>query len=240
MERPTQSRITSRIVAEAGIPRLFAALADEISPADLQSLLVEFYQSRARKIKESGVLAQAERRALVGPSNVDARQLNQFDRIAFAAAENFEAVGLSPVGPLGMNFVLCGIDQNNLLTTTQPLVEISDVSITESLLVSAGSSRDEVRELIRAHRVRSAPDRVSGSTVSLQSESIGRPRIHRLVLANLPHWARRESICDRRRRLHRLDGADAQRQKGAASDQRDRQRVCLQAVLTEPRTTVSG
>jgi hypothetical protein len=35
-----QSKIISRIVEESGLPRLFSVLAEEISPGDLQSLLL--------------------------------------------------------------------------------------------------------------------------------------------------------------------------------------------------------
>jgi hypothetical protein len=247
-----QSKIVSRIVEESGIPRLFSALAEEISPGDLQSLLLSVYKSRVQSIPESAVLARVATNSLVKPSSVDARLLNTFDRIAFAAANDFEAVDLSPVCPLGTNHALGGIDQNNVLTTirnaevlgdstpaltleaahrrkssahraasppvrlcsshrcvrlqpfdvpgftphfrlfglvssgrdtgsssfelqhlaehirfylrlfralnaegfslTSPLVEISDLTITESLLASEGVSRDEVREVVRAHK----------------------------------------------------------------------------------------
>ncbi len=246
-----QSKITSRIVAETGIPRLFPVLAEEISLGDLQSLLLSVYQSRVRTMHESEVFRRSEQSTLMTPSSIEARLLNGFDQIAFAAAEGFEGVDLSPVGPLGTHFVLSAIDQNNVLTTirnaellgdptsamalecarrrkslarrvphppvqlcsshrvvrlqpfdfpgftphfrlfglvsagrdtgsscfeiqqlgehirfylrffralstegfslTSPLVEISDLTITEVLLSAAGSSRDQVRQLVRAH-----------------------------------------------------------------------------------------
>jgi hypothetical protein len=245
-----QSKIISRIVAESGMPRLFSALAEQLTPGDLQSLLLTVYQSRVQGMSAPSVLARTESNALAAPSSVDARLLNAFDRIAFAAATDFEAVELSPVCPLGTNFALGGIDQNNVLTTirnaevlgdstpalaleiarrrkhaqrasdppvrlcsshrcirlqpfdipgftphfrlfgmvsggrdtgssafeiqhltehirfylklfrglyaegfslTSPLVEISDLAMTEALLTSAGISRDEVRKSVRAH-----------------------------------------------------------------------------------------
>jgi hypothetical protein len=111
------SRIANRIVAESGVPRLFTVLADELSPGDLQSLLLSVYQKRAQRITEPDALARFERTPLVAPSTVDARLLNEFDRAAFAAADDFEAIELSPVCPLGSSLSLGGIDQNNVLTT---------------------------------------------------------------------------------------------------------------------------
>ena len=111
------SRIARRIVAELRSPGLFSALADELTPGDLQSLLLEVYQARAKRATEPDILARFERTPLAAPSTVDARLLNEFDRVAFAAAEGFEAVDLSPVCPLGTSRALGGIDQNNVLTT---------------------------------------------------------------------------------------------------------------------------
>jgi hypothetical protein len=236
------SKITDRISAETGIPGLFETLAQEIPPTDLQSLLLAVYQSRARTIREADLLARST--PLTAPSTVDARLLNQFDRIAFTTAADFEAIDLSPVSPFGSSFALGGIDQNNVVTTirnaeilgdsteplalecarrrkqnratevrlacshrvirmqpfdtsgftphfrlfalvsagrdtgssefemrhmtghirfylelcralgrlTTPLVEVSDLAITEALLKDRGVSREEIREAVRAHR----------------------------------------------------------------------------------------
>lgn len=246
-----QSKITDRIVAQTGMPQLLSVLAEGLSLSDLQSLLLSVYQCRVRAIRESDVLARAGRSTLAAPSSIDARLLNRFDRAAFAAADGFEAVELSPVCPLGTNHVLGAVDQNNVLTTvrgaevlgdstpslalecarrrkdparrtpeppvrlsasqrvvrlqpvdfpgytahfrlfamaaagrdagscsfeirhlgehirfylrlfralnaegfslTSPLVEISDLTITEALLASAGCSREQVRQSVRAH-----------------------------------------------------------------------------------------
>ncbi len=245
-----ESGITKRIVAESGIPRLFTALAEELSPSDLQSLLLNVYQTRTRALKESApkVLARREQSPLFAPSSVDARLLLRFDRVAFEVAADFEAVELSPVSPIGTSYVLGGIDQNNVLTTIRnaevagdstsamaiecaqrrrrqrgapvrlassqrvtrmqpfdvpgysphfrlfalvsagrdrgsnqfeiqhlgehirfylqffralnregfslrdPVVELSDLAASESLLYAAGVSREEVRQMVRAHR----------------------------------------------------------------------------------------
>jgi hypothetical protein len=63
---------------------------------------------------------------LTASSKVNARLLNQFDSTAFQVAKDFEAVELSPVGALGMNHVLGGIDQNNVLTTIRNAEVLGD------------------------------------------------------------------------------------------------------------------
>ena len=143
-------------MAESGIPRLFSALAEEISPGDLQSLLLSVYKSRVQTISESAVLARMARSNLVTPSSVDARLLNAFDRIAFAATNDFEALELSPVCPLGTNFVLGGIDQNNVLTTIRNAEVLGDS--TPALTLESARRRKSA-----AHRATGPPVRLCSS-----------------------------------------------------------------------------
>jgi len=136
-----QSRITNRIVAASGMPRLLSLLAGELSASDLQSLLLSVYQERVRSVREPDTLARWCRNPLTAPSGVDARLLNTFDRAAFAAADGFEAVDLSPVCPLGTTAVLGGIDQNNVLTAIRN-VEVLGDSIPAMALECARRRRD--------------------------------------------------------------------------------------------------
>jgi hypothetical protein len=120
-----QSKIASRIAAEVGVPRLLPVLAG-ISPSDLQSLLLEVYRGRVQKLSGVDLLARVAKTPLLAPSGTDPRWLNAFDRIAFAAAEDFEAVDLSPVCPLGTHFVLGGIDQSNVLSAVRNAEVVGD------------------------------------------------------------------------------------------------------------------
>lgn len=97
--------------------------------------------------------------ALVAPSSVDARLLNGFDRAAFAAADGFEAVELSPVCPLGTTHVLGAVDQNNVLTTIRNAEVLGDS--TPSLALECARRRkdparraaDPPARLCASHRV---------------------------------------------------------------------------------------
>jgi hypothetical protein len=115
--------ILDRIASLTGLPRLFPVLSEELPASDLQSLLLAVYQTRARSIRESYLLAD---KPLVQPSTVDARLLQLFDTIAFATAEQFEAVDLSPVCPFGTSFVLGGINPNNVLTSIRNVELLGD------------------------------------------------------------------------------------------------------------------
>jgi hypothetical protein len=118
------SPILSRIEAQTGLPGLASALA-ELSASDLQSLLLHVFQQRANALQESHLMQLAER-PLLAPSNIDARLMNRFDRVAFEAARSFEAVELSPVCAVGLSRVLGEIDQNNVLTTIRNAEVLGD------------------------------------------------------------------------------------------------------------------
>jgi hypothetical protein len=147
-----RSKITNRIEAETGMPRLLSALTEEIAPSDLKSLLLSVYKNRAQSIHESDLLDRTGRDALFAPSAIDPRILNCFDRHAFDAAGDFEAIDLSPVCPLGTNFVLGGIDQNNVLTTIRNAEVLGDP--TPALAIECARRRKGLAERSAGRRVR--------------------------------------------------------------------------------------
>ena len=79
------SRILARIVAETGVPGFADILARDLSGSDLQSLLLHVFEQRAGGLRENDLIRASER-ALLAPSRVSARRLNQFDQVAFAVA----------------------------------------------------------------------------------------------------------------------------------------------------------
>src|SRR4051812_49944211 len=106
------SKILERIESKLGAPGLTQRLID-LTPSDLQSLLLEVFRARSRALTPADLLDG--KNGLCTPSAADGRLLHEFDGAAFAAAPSFEAVELSPVGPIGGNVVLGNIDQNSTL-----------------------------------------------------------------------------------------------------------------------------
>lgn len=126
------SKIVDRILAETGVPKLFSVLAEELPLSDLQSLLLEVYQARSAALGEKDLVARSQR-GLMTPSKVDARLLHQFDQAAYHAGDGFEAIELSPVGPLGLNRVLGEVGQNNVLTTIRNAEVLGDATMAMAL-----------------------------------------------------------------------------------------------------------
>ena len=142
------SKITRRILTEAGAPNLDTVLSEGIGASELQSLLLEVYARRVSMLRESGVVSRTAVSPLLAPSSVDARALNRFDQIAFATAPEFEAIDLSPVCALGASSVLGHTHQNNVLTTIRNAEVLSDSTPVLAL------------EAARRRRVNRVPDAV--------------------------------------------------------------------------------
>ncbi len=66
-------KIVERIECQAGVPGLASILADQLSPTDLQSILLEVYRLRSRQLKPSTIASNYETNRFVRPSAV--RQL---------------------------------------------------------------------------------------------------------------------------------------------------------------------
>lgn len=147
------SKIVRRILAQSGMPDLFDVLARDLPLSDLQSLLLEVYQARSRSLAEPDVIERAQR-GVMRPSQVEARQFHQFDAAAFATAGEFEAVELSPVGPLGLNRVLGEVGQNSVLTTIRGSEVLGDATM--SMAIECAGRRKASQKVVRlcsSHRV---------------------------------------------------------------------------------------
>jgi len=107
---------------EAGVS--VEALA-ALPPSELRPLLLEVTRAHARR-SPADILAQYERDRTVAPEPTDARVLHALRGRALDAAADFEAVELAPVGPLGTNAALGGIDQNNVLSTNRNTEVLAD------------------------------------------------------------------------------------------------------------------
>lgn len=137
--------ILQRIEREAGLPGLIDVLADRLTPADLQSLLLAVTQRRAASRPPAQLLADWGRDRFVRPSPVDPRKLLAWEAAAWRALPlEFEALALSPVCPLGTTSVVAGLSQNLAVTTMRGTEVVSDS--TNVLALECATRR---RELLR-------------------------------------------------------------------------------------------
>jgi hypothetical protein len=104
----------------------FERLAVELSGSELQSVLLEVMQRRARGRGPSEVLSQYRRDEFCRPAAVDQRTTIAIDGHLLAAAEGFEAIELSPVAPLGVCSTMALTGQNRVLSALRTTEVVSD------------------------------------------------------------------------------------------------------------------
>ncbi len=159
-DRAEQSDILRRILGKARSPDLIDALAERISPTDLQSLLLEVYNRRAAALTPADVLRQYRDNRFVKTSGISPAQAMEFDSLAFSLLpQGFQPLELSPVCPLGACSALGPVDQNNVLSTIRNTEVCSDVTNVMALecasrrrdMGSKGSSG--VMKLCASHRL---------------------------------------------------------------------------------------
>ncbi|HYO59023.1 hypothetical protein [Archangium sp.] len=147
-DRPTTRQIAEAIARRAGNEELTRLLIDGLSSSELSSLLLHVMRERSRSVTWADALRLVERNGLVQADTGDARISTEMDARAFAAAEGFDAVELSPVAPFGVN-ALTGIDQNNVLTATRGTEVLADPTIAMALECARRRKRDGRTGVVR-------------------------------------------------------------------------------------------
>jgi hypothetical protein len=148
------SPVIQRVCREVGVPDLLERLSGRVSSSDLQALLLELARMRAASRKPTELMAQYERDRTVRPADTNARALGRLVVAAFDAVPGYEAVELAPVEPVGLNAVLGGIDQNNVLATVRATEVVADPTV--ALALQAAWRRRHGSDVVRmcaAHRV---------------------------------------------------------------------------------------
>jgi hypothetical protein len=121
-----------------GAPR--AALEQELSPTDLQSLLLAVARTRASRVTAARVARRWRQDRFVQPAVEDPRRLVQVEaRLWAMLPDAFVGVELSPVVPLGTCSAVATVDQNRVVSTVRGTEVLSDP--TNALAVEAASRR---------------------------------------------------------------------------------------------------
>lgn len=113
--------IVEHVGAEA-----FEQLASGLAGSELQSVLLEVMERRARRRTVADLLAQYRRDGFCAPAAVDLRRSLEIDGHLLAAAGTFVALELSPVAPLGSSSVVAGTSQNRILSALRMTEVVPD------------------------------------------------------------------------------------------------------------------
>jgi hypothetical protein len=135
--------------ARAGIHEAaYAALARDLPPSQLWSLLLSIAEQRAAQRTPSNVQQQWERDRFVCPAYTDQRTLNELDGHLLHAASAFEALELSPLAPLGSCSAIGLASQNKVVSTIRGTEVVADPTNLLAL-ESAQRLRKDASQIIR-------------------------------------------------------------------------------------------
>jgi hypothetical protein len=170
-------RIIERIQRETGIPDLVDALAERLSPTDLQSLLMAVYRRRAESITPSQLLERYEQDRFVRPSAIAPQALVDFDQLTWSLLPaTYTSIELAPVCPLGTNAAIATVSQNKIVTTIRNTEVVAD--ITNVLALECASRR---RQFLRADPKSRERVRLCASHRVVRGQAFGGP-------ASFPHF----------------------------------------------------
>jgi len=140
--RRTQAALRAASVT-GGESAVVDALADQISGADLTSLLLEVTRRRAEALSPAHVMRQFARDRTVEPGLVDARSLHRvIATVIDAIPEDFEIVELSPVAPLGTHSTVATVHQHKVVSTVRASEVAADPTNALALLAAARRRAD--------------------------------------------------------------------------------------------------
>jgi len=104
----------------------FEKLASGLAGSQLHSVLLEVMRRRAGERSPAEILAQYRRDKFCAPAAIDLRRMLAIESELLAASEQFEALDLSPVAPLGVCSTVALTDQNRVLSALRMTEIVSD------------------------------------------------------------------------------------------------------------------
>jgi hypothetical protein len=104
-----------------------SVLAEELSPTDLQTLMLDLVRNRTARVDPARLVRRWTEDRFVRPASVDPRELARlvawvWDLLPAA----FAGVELSPVAPLGTCAAVGPVDQNRIVSTARSSEVVSD------------------------------------------------------------------------------------------------------------------
>ena len=136
-------------------------LTNTISSSDLQSLLLDVFYNRSKRVSPSDVLASYTENRFCKKTEIPQKSFIDFDHIAYSVLpDHFEGIELSPVAPLGSVSSFARVHQNNVVSTIRGNEVLSDATNILTLeaalrrkILSSYERRQSVTNLATSSRV---------------------------------------------------------------------------------------
>jgi len=122
--------ISKRIEKKLNAPSIIDALARNLSPSDLNSLLTEVFAQRSECITPSSLFKQYSQSTYAQPATHSAAQYRalEADMLALAERNGIKGVILSPAALFGCCSAFDAVSQNKIISATRNLEVLSDAT----------------------------------------------------------------------------------------------------------------
>ena len=145
------SNISNLVAKKMGYGNLFNDLSEKLSASELNTLLLELFRTRAKKITAAELLRQFEKNRFAAPSEVDTINFKEFEIrcLRLAKSKGFTPVTLSPLAPFGTCSAVAFVDQNNVVTALRGTEVVSDATNVLSILMAREFKKKKDHGLIK-------------------------------------------------------------------------------------------
>lgn len=127
---------------------------ERLSPSASTPVLLDLARAQAARRRPADLIGQLRSDAFVAPATMGQREAHALDGLALEAAEEYEAVLLSPVAPLGSCSVLAPTSQDRTLSAHRGTEVVSDPTNMLALIAARRlSEADRVVRLCTVHQV---------------------------------------------------------------------------------------
>lgn len=122
--------IVEKILQRIDRPDLVRILSEELTPSELNSLLLEVFDRQTIRISPAELLQQYRKNRFVKPAEIDFMGLRTLETRILQVFETFQfrAVELSPVAPLGSCSVVATADQKKILSALRGTEVLADAT----------------------------------------------------------------------------------------------------------------
>ncbi|GAB3251704.1 hypothetical protein GCM10027347_10300 [Larkinella harenae] len=122
--------IAEKILQRINQPALIRILSDELTPSELNSLLLEVFDRQTQRLSPADLLRHYQKNRFVKPADTDLMSLRALETQLLHIFQTFQftPVELSPVAPLGSCSVVAPADQKKVLSALRGTEVLADAT----------------------------------------------------------------------------------------------------------------
>jgi len=123
----------------------------KFSGSELNTVLLELFRKRAKKITPAELLKHFEKNRFAAPSSVDTITFKEFEIRCLKLAEqkNFTSITLSPLTSFGACSAIGFVDQNNIVSALRGTEVVADATNVFALLIVQGLKRRKNNSVVK-------------------------------------------------------------------------------------------